>query len=270
MYDKDIKTFSNALQNIAWDAKSGYFSYMVHDSLGNPVAFYRDPKSGANFNMGLDGAYPIFSGICTPEQDSILLDKIFSDEHMWTKAGICVVDRQAPYYRIDGYWNGAVWMPHQWFIWKTMLDMGHTDLAWKIADKALNVWKRETDETYFTYEHWFAKNARGAGWHQFGALSDPVLIWYDSYYKPGIVSTGFEIWIEEQAFNEDKSDYTATLSFDEATKAHPRSMMVCMNPDFQYNVFLNGKKVDSKARYNGLIEIQLPASNKTCKVEIKH
>ena len=174
-YDADIQKFTAALQTIAWDTNSGYFSYMVHDESGNAKEPLRHPESKTNFNMGLDGAYPIFSGICTPQQDSILLDKIFSEDHMWSKAGICVVDKQAPYYRIDGYWNGAVWMPHQWFMWKTMLDLGRTDLAWKIAERALDVWKKETDETYFTYEHWFAKTARGAGWHQFGALSAPVL-----------------------------------------------------------------------------------------------
>ena len=268
-YDNDIKTFSNALQNIAWDKQSQYFSYMLHDENGNPKEFYRDPVSDTNFNMGLDGAYPIFSGICTPEQESVLLEKIFSDKHMWSKAGICVVDKQAPYYRIDGYWNGAVWMPHQWFMWKTMFDLGKTDLAWKIAERALDVWKSETDETYFTYEHWFAKTARGAGWHQFGALSDPVLMWYNAYYKPGTVSTGFEVWINEQKFNNNHSEYTAVLSFDDATKAHQRSIMVCLNPDFQYEVFINGKKAEVKKRYNGLLEIQLPASNKKCKLEIK-
>jgi len=267
-YDNDIKRFSAALQNIAWDKKSGYFSYMVHDENGNPKEPLRHPESGANFNMGLDGAYPIFSGICTPEQEEILLDKIFSDKHMWTPAGICVVDQQAPYYRIDGYWNGAVWMPHQWFMWKTMLDLGRTDLAWKIAERALNVWKSETDETYFTYEHWFAKTARGAGWHQFGALSAPVLNWYSAYYKPGTVTTGFEVWIDSQSFNADHSKYEATLSFDEATKAHKRSLLVVMNPDFQYEILIDGRKAEAKSRYDGQLEIELPASNKPIKLEI--
>jgi hypothetical protein len=268
-YDNDIKIFTDALQNIAYDKQSAYFSYMVHDTLGNATEFYRDPLSGSNYNMGLDGAYPIFSGICTPQQEEILLDKIFSEEHMWSKAGICVVDKQAPYYRTDGYWNGAVWMPHQWFMWKTMLDLGRTDLAWKIAERALDIWKTETDETYFTYEHWFAKTARGAGWHQFGALSSPVLNWYSTYYKPGTVTTGFEVWIASQSFNTDYSTYQANFSFDEATKAHKRSVVVCLNPGYTYQVFINGKLITSLSRYPGLLEIELPVSNKLCKLEIK-
>ena len=55
--------------------------------------------------MGLDGAYPLLSGICTPEQQQILLGKIFSPTNMWTPSGICVVDQSAAYYRNDGYLN---------------------------------------------------------------------------------------------------------------------------------------------------------------------
>ncbi len=267
-YDADIKKFTTALQKTAWDENAGYFSYMVHDTLGNAKEIYRHPESGTNYNMGLDGAYPIFSGICTKAQEDSLSYKILSNKHMWSKAGICVVDKQAPYYRIDGYWNGAVWMPHQWFMWKTMLDLGKTDAAWQIADKALNIWKKETDETYFTYEHWFAATGRGAGWHQFGALSAPVLSWYSAYYKPGTVSTGYEIWIEKQSFADDFSTYSATLSFDEATKAHPRSMIICLNPAYDYNISLNNKPIEVNKRYNGLLEIQLPSTNKTSTLKI--
>lgn len=269
VYDLDIRVFTKALQIEAWDEQSGYFSYVVHDSTGKAQGFLKHPGSRANFNMGLDGAYPIFSGICTPKQENLLLDKIFSEDHMWTKAGICVVDKQAPYYRIDGYWNGAVWMPHQWFIWKTMIDLGRTDLAWKIAERALEVWKNETDETYCTYEHWFAKTARGVGWHQFGALSAPVLSWYSAYYKPGTVTVGFETWIERQSFSQDRTSYEADLSFDDATRPHGRSLLAVMNPAYTYKAYANGKEVIFQSRHPGSVEVSLPIGNKPIHLIIK-
>jgi hypothetical protein len=196
------------------------------------------------------------------------LEKIFSDEHMWTPAGICVVDKEADYYRNDGYWNGTVWMPHQWFMWKTMLDLGQTDLAFKIANTALDLWKKETDETYFTYEHFIVEVVRGAGWHQFGALSAPVLNWFASYYKPGTATVGFETWIEQQSFDSNNSGYTASLSFDTSTKAHQRSIIVCMNPAYQYKVMVGKNKANFTERFPGLIEILLPASNDGCELQI--
>lgn len=266
-YDADIKMFSSALQNISWDKSAGYFSYVVHDSLGNPKKIYRN-KNGINYNMGFDGVLPLFSGICTPEQENILLEKLFSSKHMWTQAGICVVDQAAPYYKNKGYWNGSVWMPYQWIIWKSMLDLGRTDLAWKIAHCALELWKEETDATYYTYENFDAATRKGKDWHQFSALSDPVLMWYTSYYKPGTVTTGFEIWMEQENFNNDFSSYTASISFDDASTVHARSMLICMNPDFKYQAFINGEKTSFENPYDGLIAIKLPKTNKLCHIKI--
>ena len=260
-YDADIKLFSDALQNYSWDNTSGYFSYVTHDEKGNPTGHLKYNASGQNYNMGLDGAYPLLSGICTPEQQQTLLSKIFSETNMWTPSGICVVDQSAAYYRNDGYWNGAVWMPHQWFMWKTMLDLGRPDLAWKIAQKALDVWRTETDESYFTFEHFLAQTGRGAGWHQFSALSTPVMSWFSAYFRPGTVTAGFEVMIKKQSFAANNAGYEADLSFDQATAAHQRSILVCLNPASDYTVTFNGDKIESNDLHKGLVQITLPASN---------
>ncbi|RYX86372.1 glycoside hydrolase [bacterium] len=267
-YDRDIAMFSGSLQKNSWDENAGYFSYVLHDKDKNPSGHLKD-SNGQNYNQGLDGAYPLLSGICTPQQEKILLNKIFSPKHMWTPSGIGVVDQAAPYYREDGYWNGAVWMPHQWFMWKTMLDLGRSDLAFQIAEKGLDVYSGEANATYQTYEHFLAKTGRGAGWHQFSALSTPVLSWFSAYYKPGTVTTGFEIWPEKQAFTSDYSGFQATLAFDDATAPHERDLVVCLNPAHRYEVTFNGQKVAAKSLYSGLLNIHLPATNKTGQLIIK-
>lgn len=261
IYDKDIKDFSFALQKYSWNDASGYFSYVVHDKGGNASGRFLN-EYGKDFNMGLDGAYPLVAGICTPAQQNGLIEKIFDKKNMWTPSGISVVDQSAPYYKIDGYWNGSVWMSHQWFIWKTMLDLGRPDLAFKIAEKGLDVYSKETDESYYTFEHFLAKTGRGAGWHQFSGLSTPVLSWFSAYYKPGTVTTGFEIWIKSQSFNEEYDSYKAEIAFDNATVAHNRSLVICLNPLFKYKVTFNGKETKIKNPYNGLLYIHLPATNK--------
>ncbi|UYQ94416.1 trehalase family glycosidase [Chitinophaga horti] len=260
-YDNDIKHFSVALQQHAWDAESGYFSYVVHDEAGQPKGHFKHSKSGANFNMGLDGAYPLVSGICTPAQQQILVNKIFSPEHMWSPSGIGVVDQSAPYYRTDGYWNGSVWMPHQWFVWKTMLDLDSTALAHQLASKALDVYKRETDASYYTFEHFLSASGRGAGWHQFSGLSTPVLAWFAAYYRVGTVTPGFETWINQQSFNADHSAYKASLSFDKATPAHQRAILLVMNPAFTYKATFKGKPIKVKQMEKGMLQVTLPATN---------
>ncbi|HEY9260756.1 MGH1-like glycoside hydrolase domain-containing protein [Chitinophaga sp.] len=262
-YDRDISRFTAALQNNAWDATSGYYSYVMHDSSGRATGFYKDPVSGVNFNMGLDGAYPLIAGMCTGSQQDTLINKIFSPQHMWSPSGITVVDQSAPYYRIDGYWNGAVWMPHQWFVWKTMLDLNKSDLAWQVASKGLDVYKREVDASYYTFEHFLAASGRGAGWHQFSGLSTPVLSWFAAYYKTGTVTPGFEIWINKQSFSSNYSSYQADLSFDEATTAHQRALLVVMNPELEYQAQFNEKRVIVQRLQKGVLQLTLPATNKS-------
>ncbi|TDQ09664.1 MGH1-like glycoside hydrolase domain-containing protein [Pedobacter metabolipauper] len=267
-YDKDIALFTEALQKYSWNSKSGYFSYVRHDAAGMPAGpfTYAD---GSDYNMGLDGAYPLLSGICTPEQQASLLKKIFSAEHMWTPSGIGVVDQAAPYYRKDGYWNGSVWMPHQWFMWKTMLDLGKPELAMQIAQKGLEVFEKETSNSYYTFEHFLSESGRGAGWHQFSGLSTPVLSWFNAGYKSGTLTTGFEIFQQRGKFSADLSGYEGDLSFDQATAAHPRSLMICLKPEHSYEASFAGKPVAITQPYPGLVCITLPATNQSGKLLLK-
>ena len=104
---------------------------------------------------------------------------------------------------------------------------------------------------------------RSAGWHQFSGLSSPILNWFAAYYKPGKVSTGFEVWITKSEFNSTCSRYKANISFDDSTKAHERCMIVCMDAKHTYEAFFNGKPVKFRPGHAGMLEITLPATNKT-------
>ena len=185
VYEEDIALWGEALQKHSWDADAGYFSYVLHDRPGPGHAAFCATRAASNFNLGQDGVMPLLAGICTPAQEQTLLAHLQSPQRLWTPIGLSTVDQSAPYYRHDGYWNGAVWMPHQWFLWKTMLDLGQPDFAYKIAHTALDLWKAEVDESYDCFEHFLIESGRGAGWHQFSALSSPVLAWFAAYYSSG-------------------------------------------------------------------------------------
>ncbi|MFQ7003812.1 MAG: MGH1-like glycoside hydrolase domain-containing protein [Ruthenibacterium lactatiformans] len=68
--------------------------------------------------------------------------KLASEEHLWSACGLHSGPVR-PYYRRDGYWNGAVWMPYQWMFFKAALDAGKTGFAFRIADTALWLWQDE-------------------------------------------------------------------------------------------------------------------------------
>ena len=266
-YDDEINIFSNALQKYSWDEKSGYFGYVVHDKDGYPLHILKY-KDQVNYDMGFDGAYPLISGICTDEQKDVILKSLKSDKHIWTNTGLSAVDQSAPYYRIDGYWNGTVWMSHQWFFWKAMLDNGESDFAFKIARTALDVWKTEVEASYNCMEHFLIATGRGAGWHEFGGLSSPVLIWYSAYFCPGNFSSGYDVWIENKKFNNDNTEFSADLSFVGSSKVE--SVVACMNPDYTYQVTWSGKPISFKSLAQGTLSVDIPVDNTSKgKLEIK-
>ena len=259
-YEREIEIFSQALQAYAWDEDSGYFGYVRDQAEGESPAILRH-ASGQNFNQGLDGVSPLVAGICTPEQEERLLSHLFSPEHLWTPLGLSTVDQSAPYYRTDGYWNGAVWMSHQWFLWKALLDMGRADRAHRIAATALRVWKQEVESSYNCFEHFLIETGRGAGWHHFGGLSSPVLNWYSAYHLPGHLSTGLDVWTESLHFSDDHTSLMTDLQLFGAPH-HKSALIAVMNEDGSYAVSWNDQGLDFHERYPGVLEIQLPVSGR--------
>jgi len=249
--------FSRAIQNHGWDEEAGYFGYVLHNPQGEPQGLLRT-ASGENLNKGLDGCYPLFAGICTPEQNKRILAPLTTEGQLWSWIGLSAVDQSAGYYVKDGYWNGTIWMAHQWFFWKRMLDLGEGEFAHKIAMTALEVWKKETETSYNCMEHFIIETGRGAGWHEFGGLSAPVLSWYACYFRPGHVSTGYDIWLTKQTFNQERSRLDLELSNYHQEKMRSSTLLVCMNPNFSYEATYNGRKATLQVYDRGSLAVQIP------------
>lgn len=266
-YDRDIAKMSNAVLSYAWDEDAGYFGYVVHDSDLKPVGLYRAPD-GSNFNKGLDGTSPLAAGICTQHQKEVLLNNLFSEDKLWTPYGISTVDKSASYYSMDGYWNGCVWMPHQFILWKSMLDMGLTDHARQIAFTALDVWNKECSLTYLSFEHFIIASGRGAGWHNFSGLSSPMVNWFASYFRPGTISTGFDTIVESKRFSDNFDALEASLIFDKDAKGRKVAVLVCMDPSKNYSAKCNGKPVQMSSPYRGFLEITFTISSPSLRLEV--
>ena len=265
--DVDIENFSRVLQNHSWDGDAGYFSYVTHDRDGAPDGILTC-ETGENYNAGFDGAYPLNGGICTPEQERILLGKLFSPRHLWTDSGLTAIDQSAPYFKDDGYWNGAVWMSHQWIFWKTMLDMGLNGEAWRIASTALDLWKRETEDTYYCFEHFVTSTGRGAGWHHFGGLSSPLLNWYAAYFLKGRISVGHDTWVRKASFSHDYRRAEITL-LTIGIRMKPYTVLAVMDSNIsQVTARMGNREILAEIRHGGTVELQIPAVDRGVPVEI--
>lgn len=254
---EDIATWGDALQKHSWDPADGYFGYVLHDAHGHAEGILRHPQSGTNFNRALGGVMPLMAGICTPAQEQTLIAHLRSPQRHWTPIGLSTVDQSAPYYRHDGYWNGAVWMPHQWFIWKAMLDLGQADFAWQIARTALDLWKTEVDESYHCFEHFLIDSGRGAGWHQFGGLSTPVLVWFAAYFRPGRLTTGFDGWVHRCEFGDGNTTVVADLEFT-GRPGGDATILVTLATGRRYRASWHDQPIPLRPAESGTLQITLP------------
>ena len=264
-YSEDIKRISNGLQKYAWDDEAGYYSYVIHDENGEAKEQLRS-DSGENMNKTMDGIYPLIAGITTDEQTGRILSHLESEDEMMSKVGISAVNMKAGYYATNGYWNGNVWFSHQWFVWKTMLDIGEADFAYKIAKVALDSWKREVEYSYYTFEMLSITTGRGGWFHNFGGLSAPVNIWASAYFKAGTFNLGFDSFCENYSFENDFTHFSADVSH---YNGKDSIMLVVMNDKNNYVVTVDGEKAVFNERSKGTFEIKLPSDKKRVKIEIQ-
>ncbi len=260
IYSDDIERLTDSLNKYSWDKDSGYYSYVLHDKDYNPTGFMLT-DDGENLNKGLDGIYPIIAGVCNEEQQKAILGHLKSEKEMLSPYGISAVDMTAGYFMVNGYWNGNVWFPHQWFIWKSMLDIGETDFAYKIAQLALDIWKREVDYSYYTFEMVNVVTGRGGWFHNFGGLSTPITMWANAYYKAGTLNTGFDTWVDSYEFSDKNKSLSADITY--FGNKEKFTVIATMNDDENknYRVYLDGEEIPFNERFKGTIEIQLSISD---------
>ena len=262
VYDEDIKRSTDALNTLAWDEESGYYGYTMYDK-GEP--YIMKTENGENWDKGFDGIYPLIAGAAPTERKQRLIAHLKNPNEMFSKSGISAIDMSASYYMDDGYWNGNVWMSHQWFVYKAMLDNGETDFAYEIAHRALEIWKKETDFSYYTYECFGIETQRGGWFHNFGGLSSPICIWANAYYKPQTVTSGFDVWTDYQ----ETTDTSAKISFKYFGESDKYSIIVTLKEDCTYRAFLNGEPVSFNERNDGCLEFTFSGDVKEGILEIR-
>ena len=239
-YAADCEKLTEAPNKYSWDEESGYYSYVLHNKNYEPTGKFTT-ADGENINKGLDGIYPLIAGACDENQKAKIIAHMTHEDEMHTPFGISAVDKSASYYMVNGYWNGNIWFPHQWFIWKSMLDCGESIFAKDIAHLALNIWKREVESTYYTFEMVNTVTGLGGWFHNFGGLSSPLNLWMKAYYCPGTVNVGFDTWLDKTSFNESNTE--AEIEFTHYGKNEKFCLLCVMNEEGNYSATLDGEEI---------------------------
>ena len=83
-----------------------------------------------------------------------------------------------------------------------------------------------------------------------------MVSWFNAYHRPGRLTTGLDIWVEEQRFSNHNRAFKARLRL----TGQPRKVTVLLNmqPGSQYMALWNGQLVSFKEINPGSFEIGIP------------
>ena len=188
-YAQDAEGLLHALETHAWDEESGYYGFVLHDQAWAPTGLLRNHQ-GLNLNCGFDGIYPLVAGGGKAPHQERLLSHLKREDELLTPYGLTAVSQSAPYFSLQGYWNGGVWYPHAWYFGRALLDCGEGEFLHELVTRQLNQWCGQARDRWNSYEMLRLASGEGA-WHaSFSGLTSPLLNWAHSLYEPGTLTTG--------------------------------------------------------------------------------
>ncbi len=84
------------------------------------------------------GFLPMWAGVASKEQAANLLKHFNSKDEFYRPFGVPTLAANDPYYNPIGYWNGPVWVPWQYLIFRGLMNYNYKkeaeDLTNRVAD----------------------------------------------------------------------------------------------------------------------------------------
>ncbi|MHC4872694.1 MAG: MGH1-like glycoside hydrolase domain-containing protein [Planctomycetota bacterium] len=253
-----IENMEEALNQKLWcEDDKCYYDFVVEESRLYP-------------SRELYHCLPLFSGSAPGEKEKLLLADIFSEKRFLTPFGLTAVSQDSPYYRRDGYWNGAVWIPPQWFFWKALYNTGLPAEAAELADKVLNLWEKNHNETLCCWEKFQVHDGHGAGNSRFSGLSTPLLALWKARRQPGRLQMSQDLICNDKV----KIDYENNYFFGKFSAPYysgPAGISIVLKPKQRYRIYLNEEiHKDIESDKWGFVALTLPEiDSKEVSIEIK-
>jgi len=212
--DEDATQFSLDAQLIAkvidekmWDEKSALYGWLWRTPEGEVQPVTLDGSAG---DRSACAFFPLFAGM-TKRKDQ-LLPQLKDAERFFTPFGVSSVDRLAPSYLPNGYWNGGMWPVMQWYLWRGLIEANEPELARELADRVLATWQKSLTEEHYLGEHFPLNKEYMSGAPTFAGLNASLLAIHAAYYQTGWVTLPFDVVLLKRNF--DRASGVLELQFD--------------------------------------------------------
>ncbi len=254
-FSEDATLLADIIDNRMWDADSALYGWLYRNEAGD-VQPLKMPDGCAG-DRSACAFLPLFAGLIAHKDE--LIRQLEDPARFSTPFGISSVDRAAPTYNPNGYWNGAVWPVMQWFIWRGLIEAGEMERARSVATTILQTWQAEFDRAQYLGEHFVLKDEKISGAPNFAGLSAVLVPMHAAYFEPYHITTSYDAIITRKQIDEktDRLSLTVTAPFlDTADYVLLVNMGAASG---SYTVSINGTVFKSvKTDPFGHLAIQLP------------
>ena len=258
-YESDVKELTTQIDAIEKELNDNYWSDTQQCYLDRVV----DDDSLLEIPWIYD-YLPLFSDSVPQARKEILFSGLMNDGY-FTQNGFIIVKPNNSYYRQDGYPNGSIWPPLQYFFWKTCIGMGKMTAAIDIAERYFRVFKKNHQETLCCWEQFRAATGKGAGNTRFSGFVTPIIAMHKAHRIYGSVQTGYDVLISNLKI----SDGAASLQLSSPFFSGKTGLSIVLRPNKKYTVNICNEKEDYQlsSDNNGYLPITLTIqSGRTIKV----
>jgi glycogen debranching enzyme len=148
------------INKFMWDPQTGFY-YNVN--MKNNSFTYKKPNDLKR--QEIIGFLPLWAGIATKRQASILIKTLTNPDKFWRKFGVPSLSADDPYYNPEGYWNGPVWVQWNYMIEDGLLKYGYDKLAKELVNRVSENMISQLKKNHTLWE-FYSPDSKWGGHHQ--------------------------------------------------------------------------------------------------------
>jgi glycogen debranching enzyme len=159
-YSKDAEERTDLINEFMWDEETGFY-YHVNK---NDHSFTFKNKDDLK-RKEIIGFLALWSGVADEDQAARLVQHLKNPAEFYRKYGIPTLSADDPYYNPMGYWNGPVWLPWNYLVFRGLRDYNYFSEA---ADIFYRIKKNVSHQLQTNHYFWefYSPDDLQAGWNK--------------------------------------------------------------------------------------------------------
>ncbi len=160
MFTADARKRTELINKYMWDPETEFY-YQVNK---NDRTFTFKKKNDLK-RKEIVAFLALWSGVASKEQAAALVKHLTDPKEFWRNYGIPSLSADDPYYNPIGYWNGPVWVPWNYLVFRGLIDYGYKKDAKELAERVLKNVDYQLKTNHWFWEFYSADDLQ-AGWHK--------------------------------------------------------------------------------------------------------